>query len=235
MEETSVVRILGLSFNLNTLVATLVVVGIVIALCLFTSRKLSLDRPSKGQVLMEMVIEFVEGICDSTLNQHQPIYVILGMTLLLFVFVSNLIGLPFLIKTHEISLWRSPTADPIVTISLAIIAILTGHVLGVRRFGFFGHLRHFYAKPNLLKLPIQLVEELINTTTLALRLFGNIFAGEILLNLIASFAMVFIPITPIVALPLQMVWQGFSVFIGTIQAYIFTTLTMVYLSHKVQE
>ncbi|MBG9979920.1 F0F1 ATP synthase subunit A [Facklamia sp. DSM 111018] len=233
MEETPLIRFFGLSFNFNTLISTIIVVLIVLAICLWTSRQLSLDRPSKAQVLMEYIIEFVEGICDSTLGQHQPIYVILGLTFLMFIFVSNLIGLPFLLVSEHYSFWRSPTADPIVTVSLAVISILSGHILGIKTNGLGGHLKQFYASPNILKAPIQILEETINTTTLALRLYGNIFAGEVLLGLIASFAMVWFPITWGAALPLQLIWQGFSVFIGAIQAYIFTTLTMVYLSHKI--
>lgn len=233
MEETPLIHFFGLSFNFNTLISTIVVVLIVLAICLWTSRQLSLDRPSKAQVLMEYIIEFVEGICDSTLGQHQPIYVILGLTFLMFIFVSNLIGLPFLLVSEHYSFWRSPTADPIVTISLALISIISGHILGIKTNGLGGHLKQFYASPNILKAPIQILEETINTTTLALRLYGNIFAGEVLLGLIASFAMVWLPITWGAALPLQLIWQGFSVFIGAIQAYIFTTLTMVYLSHKI--
>ncbi|MCR8968909.1 F0F1 ATP synthase subunit A [Facklamia sp. 7083-14-GEN3] len=233
MEDTPIVHFLGLSFNFNTLIATIVVVAIISVLCFLVSRRLSANHPSKFQVLMEIIIEFVEGICDSTLGQHQNVYVNLGLTFFLFIFVSNLIGLPFLIVSEHESFWRSPTADPIVTISLAIIAILSGHILGIKKNGLGGHLKSFYASPNILKLPLQLVEETINTTTLALRLFGNIFAGEVLVGLIAKFAMILIPFTWALAVPLQFVWQGFSVFIGAIQAYIFTTLTMVYLSHKI--
>ncbi|EKB56271.1 F0F1 ATP synthase subunit A [Facklamia hominis] len=235
MEKTPIVNFLGLSFNLNTLLAMLIVILIVLGFCFWTSHNLSVDRPTKAQVMMESIIEFVEGICDSTLGQHKPQYVVLGMTFLLFIFVANMIGLPFLIKSHEYSYWRSPTADPIVTVTLAVISILSGHLMGIKKMGLLGHIKNFYLTPNLVKLPIQVVEETINTTTLALRLFGNIFAGEILLGLIAGFAMAFTPVTWPLALPLQFAWQGFSVFIGAIQAYIFTTLTMVYLSHKIEK
>ncbi|MGX7108499.1 F0F1 ATP synthase subunit A [Facklamia miroungae] len=233
MEETPIVKFFGLSFNFNTLIATLFVVALITVLCLLVSRRLSVNHPSKFQVLMEIIIEFVEGICDANLGQHQTVYVVLGLTFFLFVFISNLIGLPFLLVSEHVSFWRSPTADPIVTISLAVIAILSGHFLGIKKYGLGGHLKNFYVTPNILKLPLQLVEETINTTTLALRLFGNIFAGEVLVGLIAKFAMILIPFTWALAIPLQFVWQGFSVFIGAIQAYIFTTLTMVYLSHKI--
>ncbi len=81
-------------------------------------------------------------------------------------------------------------------------------------------------------LPLKIIEEFANTLTLGLRLYGNIYAGEILLGLLATLAGssilgFFGAIIPMMA------WQGFSIFIGFIQAFIFTMLTMVYLSHKV--
>lgn len=82
-------------------------------------------------------------------------------------------------------------------------------------------------------LPINLVEEFANFLTLGLRIFGNIFAGEMLLKLLAQLAFSHGLPTMIVSLPMEMIWQGFSVFIGSIQAYVFVTLTTVYISRKV--
>ena len=79
----------------------------------------------------------------------------------------------------------------------------------------------------------KIIEEFTNVITLGLRLYGNIFAGEVLLGLIAN---MFISLgwwsLPIV-MPLEMIWIGFSLFIGAIQAYVFVTLTMVFMSHKI--
>ena len=82
-------------------------------------------------------------------------------------------------------------------------------------------------------LPINLVEEFANFLTLGLRLFGNIFAGELLLKLLGQMAFSHGVPTILVSLPLEIVWQGFSVFIGAIQAYVFVTLTTVYITQKV--
>ena len=82
-------------------------------------------------------------------------------------------------------------------------------------------------------LPINLVEEFANFLTLGLRLFGNIFAGELLLKLLGQMAFSHGVPTILVSLPLEIVWQGFSVFIGAIQAYVFVTFTTVYISQKV--
>ena len=80
--------------------------------------------------------------------------------------------------------------------------------------------------------PIKIIEEFANTLTLGLRLYGNIFAGEILLGLLATGLATGVVGNIAAALPM-LIWLGFSVFVGAIQSYIFTMLTMVYLSHKV--
>ena len=85
-------------------------------------------------------------------------------------------------------------------------------------------------------LPINLIEEFTNFLTLSLRLYGNIYAGEVLLTLIGNdLAHAGGPFTLILAAPLAMIWQGFSVFIGSIQAYVFVTLSMVYIGKKVTQ
>ncbi len=80
--------------------------------------------------------------------------------------------------------------------------------------------------------PLKIIEEFANTLTLGLRLYGNIYAGEILLALIAGLATSGF-VGSVGAIVPMMAWQGFSIFIGFIQAFIFTMLTMVYMSHKV--
>ena len=82
-------------------------------------------------------------------------------------------------------------------------------------------------------LPINLLEEFTNYITLSLRLYGNIFAGEVLVLLIRQLAFSGGAFSFVSGVLLEIVWQGFSVFIGSIQAYVFVTLGMVYTSHKV--
>ena len=93
-----------------------------------------------------------------------------------------------------------------------------------------------YAKPVGFLLPINIIEEFTNFLTLSLRLYGNIYAGEVLLTLIGGrFAKSAGWFTVIASVPLTLIWQGFSVFIGSIQAYVFVTLSMVYIGKKVTE
>lgn len=236
MEESIVFQLMGISFSLNTLLAIIVTVGIICGLSLWTSRNLSVDTPQRPQLFMEYIIDFVRGVVGGAISdQSSQNFQLLGLVLLLFIFTANMIGLPLILHVGHFSLWRSPTADPIVTLSIALLMILLSHYIGISKQGFKEYFVNSYLKPSGFLLPIKLVEEFTNALTLALRLYGNIFAGEVLLGLIADVANVKGPITWLIGLPLQMVWQGFSIFIGAIQAYIFVTLTMVYLSHKVEK
>lgn len=116
--------------------------------------------------------------------------------------------------------------------TLALCAVTLSHFAGVARQGVKGYFADYF-KPFSLMFPIKLVEEFSNFLTLGLRIFGNIYAGELLLKLLAGMAFSHGIPTMIVSLPLEIIWQGFSVFIGAIQAYVFVTLTTVYISRKV--
>ena len=208
-----------------------VIVFLVVFIC---TRNMQM-KPKGKQNFIEWVIDFVRGIVADNLPGSQVNnFHLLGLTMFLFVFVSNEIGLVTKILTAEgISLWKSPTADPFVTLTLALMMIVLTHLYGIKTLGFKGYLINSYLKPVGFLLPIKIIEEFTNVITLGLRLYGNIFAGEVLLGLIAN---MFISLgwwsLPIV-MPLEMIWIGFSLFIGAIQAYVFVTLTMVFMSHKI--
>jgi F-type H+-transporting ATPase subunit a len=192
-------------------------------------------KPKGKQNFIEWVIDFVRGIVADNLPGSQVNnFHLLGVTMFLFVFVANEIGLVTkIVTTDDITLWKSPTADPFVTLTLALMVISLTHFFGIKSLGFKNYLINSYLKPVGFLLPLKIIEEFTNVITLGLRLYGNIFAGEVLLGLIAN---MFISLgwwsLPIV-MPLEMIWIGFSLFIGAIQAYVFVTLTMVFMSHKI--
>lgn len=199
------------------------------------TRNLSM-KPKGKQNLIEIVVDFVRGIISSNIPKKEiNDYHLLGFTLFLFVLFSNAIGLVTkIVVGDDISLWKSPTADPLVTLTLAFTVMLLSTYFSVRKMGLKGYFKNSFLKPVAFLIPIKFMEEFTNTLTLGLRLYGNIFAGEVLLGLIASAATSFGVVSFVIALPLEMVWQGFSIFIGAIQAYIFVTLSMVYISHKIE-
>ncbi|MGO4530708.1 F0F1 ATP synthase subunit A [Paenibacillus amylolyticus] len=131
----------------------------------------------------------------------------------------------------ELAWWKSPTADLSVTMGLALVAFLVSHGLGLFR-NTRGYLKH-YLQPFALFLPINLIETASKLLTHGMRLFANIFAGEVLITTILKLT-TFKVFGAIAAIPLLMVWQGFSIFIGAIQAFVFVILMMVYISQSIE-
>ena len=138
------------------------------------------------------------------------------LTLFLFILTANQLGL---LPTDHMT--ASPTSDINTTLGLALAVTILIHALYIANQGVGKWVKHFF-EPFPVFVLINLVEEISRPVTLAMRLFGNILAGEILLELLYALAPWLIPI----------IWIAFSVFVGVIQAYIFTTLSSVYLKHS---
>ncbi|NHC38511.1 F0F1 ATP synthase subunit A [Bacillus sp. MM2020_1] len=223
---------MGLWFNGANMLMITVASLIVFLIAVLSTRKLAM-KPTGMQNFFEWVMDFVKGIINSTMDwKDGGRFHILGITLIMYVFVSNMLGLPFAIVVDEKLWWKSPTADPMITLTLAVMVLVLSHYYGVKLKGVKGYAKGFFSPMGFL-FPLKIIEEFANTLTLGLRLYGNIFAGELLLSLLAAGLAHQGIVGTIAAIPLTLVWQGFSIFVGTIQAYIFTMLTMVYLSHKV--
>ena len=110
-----------------------------------------------------------------------------AFTLFLFIFISNQIGLFIEVDIGKDTWFRSATASPVITMTLAMMVLVLSHYFGVVFKGFKGYLKG-YASPVAILLPINLLEEFTNFITLSMRLYGNIFAGEVLVLLIRQFA-----------------------------------------------
>ncbi|CEG29187.1 F0F1 ATP synthase subunit A [Bacillus sp. B-jedd] len=229
--EAPIREFMGLHFNMANILMITVASLIVFLIAVLSTRRLAM-KPTGMQNFMEWVMDFVKGIINSTMDwKTGGRFHILGLTLIMYVAVSNFLGLPFSIVYKGELWWKSPTADPAVTLTLATLVVGLSHYYGVKMRGASAYGKEFF-KPFWFMFPIKIIEEFANTLTLGLRLYGNIYAGEILLALIAgSMATGFWG--SLAAVIPMLAWQGFSVFIGAIQAFIFTMLTMVYLAHKV--
>ncbi|MFT9600665.1 F0F1 ATP synthase subunit A [Mesobacillus sp.] len=229
--EAPLVPFLGLYFNLANMLMITVASAIVFIIAVLSTRKLAM-KPTGIQNFMEWIMDFVKGIINSTMDwKDGGRFHVLGITLLMYVFVANMLGLPFSVVYDNYLWWKSPTADPVITMTLAVMVVGLSHYYGVKLKGTAEYGKEFF-KPFWFMFPIKIIEEFANTLTLGLRLYGNIYAGEILLGLLAASLATDAVSTLAAAVPM-LVWQGFSVFVGAIQAFIFTMLTMVYLSHKV--
>lgn len=236
MEERSLLFQVGpLWFDGTVLLMTLLTCAIVFTVVFIFTRNLQI-KPKGKQNAIEYVIDFVRGIVSDQLpSKEVNNFHFLAFTLFLFILVANEIGLVTkIVVSDEVTLWKSPTADPIVTLSLSFMAVLITHYFGVKKLGLKTYFKNSFLSPVGIIFPIKVMEEFINVISLGLRLYGNIFAGEVLLGLIVSMVNGVGWIALPLAIPLEMVWIGFSLFIGGIQAYVFVTLTMVFLSHKIE-
>ncbi len=167
--------------------------------------------PSGIQNITEMLIDWLSDLMDKNLGTEGTRKVApFIITLFLYLFISNEIGLLPQVGVH----FTSPTNDVNVTLGMAILVSLTVYFLGVARHG-LGYFKHFI-QPSVLFLPLNILEELSKPLTMALRLFGNILAGEILLIVLYMLAPWIIP----------ELWVGFSLVVGFLQAFIFTMLTL---------
>lgn len=245
MHYAPIIKLGGLQIDLSAIIMLIITSAVVFILVKLSVRKLSVENPSKFQNFMEWVVEFVQGIISSAmpLDKVRP-YLSLGLTLILFIFVANILGLPFAIITEHTEqaefmgyvieattkatadyyphiLWyKSPTADINITLGLALIVFFLMNYLGLKH-NRKHYLKH-YVEPFPVFLPLNIIENLAKPIALAIRLFANIFAGEILIATILKLG--------VFGLPVLAVWQGFSVFVGALQAFIFTILTMVYIN-----
>ncbi|WLR48922.1 F0F1 ATP synthase subunit A [Halobacillus litoralis] len=220
-----------LDFNLSNVLMMLIASVIVFIVAVAATR--SLERRPKGfQNFMEWLIDFVKGIIGSNMDWNVGrLFLPLGLTLFTYIFVSNMLGVVTIFAPHHVLWWKSPTSDPGITLTLAVMVVVLTNYYGVKMRG-ANEVGKDFMRPLPFLLPFKIIEEFSNTLTLGLRLYGNIYAGEILLGLLAGIASAgflgFLGgVIPMLA------WQAFSTFVGFIQAFIFTMLTMVYMSHKV--
>jgi F-type H+-transporting ATPase subunit a len=198
------------------------------------SRRLQMV-PSGKQNFLEMVVDFTSGIVKGSVSGTEASSLgLYAFVLFVFIFISNQMGLFLQISYNGVSYVKSPTADPVVALTLAGISLSLAHFLGVSKMGFKGYFVGSYFKPFKLLFPLNVFEELANFLTLGLRLYGNIFAGELLLGMITKIALSFGIVGIIPSALLAMIWDAFSIFIGSVQAFVFVTLTFVYISQKVQ-
>ena len=217
----------GMTFNIDTIFSTLVAGAIVLIMGFILRSRLarpSADHvPSKLQMIWEGVVGETNRQVEDNLGRIHPYVAPLAISLFFFILIANWLELiPSKPNDDSPHLLAAPTADTNLTYALAAVTIVSVWTYGIRMKGFKGYFKHFL-EPFPVLLPLNILEELVKPITLALRLFGNIFAGGIMLALIG--------LIPIFAswVP-NLLWKGFDMFIGAIQAFIFALLTVLYFA-----
>jgi F-type H+-transporting ATPase subunit a len=219
-------HLFGLTFNVDTIISPLVAGSIVILLGFLVRRVVTRDTldhvPTKLQIIWESVIGEVNSQVEDNLGKVHPFVAPLAISLFFFILIANWLELVPSELNEEAHLLPAPTADVNLTYALALFAVGSVWVYGIRTNG-LGYFKHF-VQPYPILLPLNVLEELVKPITLALRLFGNIFAGGIMLALIAA-------IPWWAGMPLaNIAWKMFDMVIGGLQAFIFALLTVLYFA-----
>ena len=222
METTSnpTVSLFGIDFDLTVLAMSLLTVIIVFGVVFWSSRKMTI-KPKGKQNVLEFIYEFVNSTISQNLGKFTKNYSLLLFVIFTFVFTANNLGLLVSVKSEHYNFWTSPTSNFGVTITLSLIITLISHIEG-------------NLSPYPAMLPMNILEQLTNLASLALRLFGNIYSGEVLTGLILKLVTWSVFAAP-VSFALNLVWVAFSAFIGFIQAYVFIILSSNYIGDKVNE
>jgi F-type H+-transporting ATPase subunit a len=201
----------GIVINMQTMYMSWLTMAIVAVIVFAATRKAEII-PSGIQNVVEVFVDWLNGLMESNMGiEGRRTVAPFVITLFLYIFIGNEIGLLPQLGPHL----TSPTNDINVAFGLSITVSLTVYLLGVMKQG-LGYFKHF-TQPFAAMLPLNILEELSKPLTMALRLFGNILAGEILLVVLYMLAPWVIP----------NLWIGFSLIIGFLQAFIFTMLTMI--------
>lgn len=188
---------------------------------LFIRSRLSIDRPGTLQIALEDIVGFIVAQLENLMGHKGRQFLPLVGTIFVFILLGNLMG--------QIPGLGSPTSNINVPLGCALTVWVYYHVQGVRAQGLGSYLLHFAAPPGIpvflapIMLPIELISHLSRVMSLTLRLFGNIFGEHLVVLIIGS-------IVPFLApLPIQML----GLIVGPLQAFIFMTLTAIYLSAAV--
>ncbi|HEY5805813.1 MAG TPA: F0F1 ATP synthase subunit A [Candidatus Saccharimonadales bacterium] len=210
-------------------------VGSLIVLGLLWATARGIQRGSRSR-LVHMVLWAFENLYDTAVEVIGDRKIArkvapLAITLVFFFVINNWLGLlPIVgpITWNGVPLLRGAAADLNVTIALAVISIVTAQLWAMKRRGFLGNLKRYFVNP--FKDPLhafegilEFVAEFTRTAALALRIFGNVFGGEVLLVVIAFLT----GYAAVVALP---VFYVLELFVGAVQGYVFFMLTIAFIS-----
>ncbi len=228
-------KLFGLTLDMDTIWATVASMLVVIALGIALRRQAKGGVPGRLQLIWEMGLQAVTQQVEGSIGPRGVSVIPLAMALFVFIFVCNFFEIFLLGGKYEVL--PPPTADVNLPAAMAVLVILLVHVASVRARGIKGYLKHYLTQPfPIILMPfnlfINLVEEIAKPVTLALRLFGNLFSGSLMIALIAALGvwkLGSLPIGYLATFVLAIVWKLFDVFlIGPIQAFIFALLTILY-------
>ncbi len=199
-----------------TILYTWVVMALLVAGSWLVTRRLtSAGHPQRGQNALEAVVEMVQNQIREISQEESYRYLPFIGTLFLFIVVSNVLAI--------VPGFRAPTASLSTTAALAICVFVAVPLFGVSAQGLRAYLKQ-YTQPSLIMLPFNIIGEISRTLALAVRLYGNMMSGAMIVAILLAILPLFFPV----------VMQLLGLLTGVIQAYIFAVLAMVYIASAAQ-
>lgn len=209
LQVSTVFSIGGIGVAESTVV-TWIIMAILVGLSVYLGSDLKVRNPGKKQQLAEIIVSWFDNFTGELLGEHGKQYSTIISVILIYIGVSNLIGLFGL---------KPPTKDLNVTVGLSAISIFLIEIAGFRRKGAKGWIKHF-SEPVAIVTPINILELVIRPLSLCMRLFGNVLGAFIIMELIKMVVPVGVP---------AIFSLYFDIFDGLIQAYVFVFLTSLYI------
>lgn len=212
------------SFNMDTLITMWAAMLILFVFAFIATRRLTIV-PSRLQAFCETLMNFFWGQVDQMIGKEGRKHIPLVASLFLFIVTANLMGqIPFRILHLQQGELASPTNDINTTAALAIVVLLYYLIAGIMKKG-FKVFYHGISVPGIVEFLIDLLDMVTRPFSLALRLFCNIFVGEVLVGAMLGIFAYFLP------LPIMF----FEVFVAFVQALVFMMLSIAYVSMAVSE
>lgn len=248
-----------MTINLDSVLISLGLSALFLFFFIRAARKATAGVPGTFQSIVEAVVGFVDGLVRETFHAQSKFIAPLALTIFCLVFLMNFMDLlpvdwpPALAMAAGAPYLRAvPTADLNITLGMALGVFLLIQVYGIKHKGIGTFVKEAFTAPfhadgavmKVLLAPanllLRLIEELVRPLSLSLRLFGNLYAGELIFILIAVMTLgaAYSSVMTWIMAPLQFVagfiWLAFHILIITLQAFIFMMLTIVYLSMAVE-
>lgn len=234
------------ALHLDSVFFSILLAGLIIFVSMRLTRRLNPEAPGGFQNFVESILEFVQGQVRDTFPGHNPLIAPLALTIFVWVWVMNFMDLIPVDLLPLIGTWFGieylkvvPTTDLNTTLAMALTVFGLILYYNIKVKGVVGYLKVFLFHPfGKFFVPVNvvmtLIEEIAKPLSLALRLFGNMFAGELVFLLIAllggtaAIGAALFFMVPLQVL-LDLAWLIFHVLVITLQAFIFMVLTIVYL------
>ena len=199
----------------ESVVVTWIIMAVLVIVSIFLTRGLKIENPGKVQLVLESAIGWAQDFFEGIIGKQNRRYIPYLITVLLFLGVSNTIALLG---------FKPPTKDLNVTAALAIMSMCLIEFSGIRKNGLKHWVKHF-ASPVPVVAPIMVLEVVIRPLSLCMRLFGNMLAGFVVMELLKTLVPLLIPIP---------VSFYFDIFDGLLQAYVFVFLTALFMNEEIE-